>query len=123
MNRVRIADRLRAEFDEADARRELRSLHELRDSLHAGGEADANRHAENLFGELRHAFEENGAARENRAGRELLEKTGVFDALANRREHFLGARLDDVGEHAPRATTGCVSADAGDLDLFFVRDE
>src|SRR5262249_20047218 len=120
---ARLADRLRAELHETDARRVLRALHELRDAFDADRVTDADRHAENFFGELRHSFEEDRAAREDRAGGELLEQTGVFDALADRGEHFFDARLDDVAQNATRGASRRVSADAGNLDLFFVADE
>ena len=68
---------------EPDAGRVLRPLHELGDALDADREAEAHRHAEDLLGELGHALQQHGAAREHDARRELLEQPGVLDALAH----------------------------------------
>ena len=50
-----------------------RPVDELRDALDAGRHADADRHAEDLLGELAHALQQHGAAGEHDAGAQLLE--------------------------------------------------
>jgi hypothetical protein len=70
------------------------------------GDAEAHGHAEDLLGELGHAFHEHGAAREHDARGELLEQAGVLDALAEHGEDLLDARLDDVREDAARGRAG-----------------
>jgi hypothetical protein len=115
-----MGERLCAELHKADAGRELRPLHELRDPLDADRIAEPHRHAEDLFGELAHTLEQNRAAREHGPRAELLEHARVLDALSHEGKYLLDARLDDVREDPPCRLARRVSADAGDLHFLFV---
>ena len=52
--------------------------------------------------DLRHAFEENGASREDDTRREVLDESRVFHPFADDGQDFFDARLDDVREDAAR---------------------
>src|SRR5690606_9659690 len=117
-----LAELLGPVAHEADARRVLRSLHELHDPLHAHGEAHAHRHPQDLFGALDHALHEHGTAGEHAAGADLFEQTRLFDASPGFGEDLLDARLDDVAEQTSRHAARGMAAHAGHLDLFVVGD-
>src|SRR5262249_52803348 len=95
---------------------------ELCDASHPRRETNPDRHAEDFLGELGRALEENRAASEDDAGRELLEHAGVFDALPNDREDLFDAWLDDVAENTARRAARLLAAHAGHFDLLVVGD-
>src|SRR5580692_3415981 len=71
---------------------------------------------EGLLGEIDQAVEASAASGEDKAGGDLSVKAGALEVVADEREKFHGARLDDVGEHAGENGARRAVADAGDFD-------
>ena len=62
------------------------------------------------------AVQARAAAAQNESGGNLRVEAGALQFVANQREQFLRARLDDVGEHARENGARRTIADAGDFD-------
>src|SRR5580658_4641995 len=71
---------------------------------------------ERLLGEIDKAVEARAATGEDEAGGDLAVEAGALEVVADEREKFHGARLDDVGEHAGEDGARRAVADAGDFD-------
>ncbi len=71
---------------------------------------------EGLLGEIDQAIKARAAAGEDEAGGDLSVEAGALEIVADEREKFHGARLDDVGEHASEDGTWRAVAYAGDFD-------
>ena len=104
--------------DEPDRRGERRVVDVIRQPADAFGRGPANRQIEDLFGDLGHAFEHRAAAGQHDAGVERLLVAGASDLVPEQVADFLGARLQDLRQHAPRHRPRSAAGDAGDFHRF-----
>src|SRR5437762_3060163 len=104
-NKIRRALRLRAARlctvqDQAHDSRVLGLLNLFRHVHQAARLPDTNGQVKGLLHHFDQAIEARAATGKNKAGRNLRVKTGAAHFVADQRQKFLGARLDDVGKHA-----------------------
>ena len=69
-----------------------------------------------LLGQFDQAVELRAAAGENESGGNLRFETGAAQFVADQRQQFLRARLDDVRQHAREDRARRAVAHAGDFD-------
>src|SRR5262249_14511226 len=85
-----------------DAGGERRAVDVIRQPADVARTAAPDREIENLLGDLRHAVEDRAAAGQHDAGVEALLVAGAADLVPHQMEDLLGARLQDLGQDAPR---------------------
>ncbi len=92
----------------------------LGDFIAHSGNAARNGHAhrkiENIFGQFAEAGEMRAATGENQAGGNRGFDAAAAELVADQHQEFMGARLDDIGEHAGENGARRTVADAGDFD-------
>src|SRR6185503_19641459 len=96
---------------EAHGRRALGRVDVIHQAAGAGRRAAPDREIEDLLGDLGHPLEVGAAAGEHEAGVERAIAAGVADLVPEEMEDLLGARLQDLGEHAARHQPRLAAAD------------
>jgi hypothetical protein len=77
---------------------------------------DTNGQVKRLLHHFDQPIEARAATGKNKAGRNLRVKTGAAHFVADQRQKFLGARLDDVGKHAREDRAGRAITNACDFN-------
>src|SRR5262245_34045295 len=95
-----------------------RVFHDVAEPGHALRAAETDRHVEDFLGELDGALHLRAAAGQHDAGRDRLLEARAPELVADQREQFLVARLDDLGERLAREPARRTVADRGHLDGF-----
>src|SRR5713226_3827185 len=112
----RRTPRLRAAQYESHYGCIFRLRHLLRQISQAFWFRDAHRQMERLLGKLIEPAQASPAARQNKSGRDLAVQSGALQIIAEEREQFHGAGLDDVRQHVRENGAWRTVADAGNLD-------
>ncbi len=115
--------RLRAGQHQSHNRGVLRLSYLFRELRQTLGLRDAHRQVERLLDDVIEAAQTRAAAGENESSGNLAVQASALEIVANEREQFHGARLDDVGQHVREDRARRAVANAGDFNRAVIRDE
>src|SRR5262245_12491517 len=119
--RIRRPIAMRVQPD-AHRRGKHRAADVIGQAAHADGRPTSNWQIEDLLGDLRHPLENRPASREHDSRVQRLLVPGTANFVPHQMKDFLGARLQNLRQDAPRHEPWFAAADAGHVDRLVLVD-